>query len=810
MTMSDLRWALRGFVKDRRFTVTAVLAIALAIGANSTMFTLVNGVFLRDLPFADADRVVAISTINAADADSPFDNLSVPEVRDLQAGSRTFSAIGAADEMSMTIIDAGRAAERVNGAWVTANTFSLLGVRPALGRDFTAADDRVGAQPVAILGASLWHSRYGGHPQVLGRSLTVDGITATIVGVMPDGFGFPTAANLWLPVTARGGAALTDRGQRSIDGFGRLANGVSVEPALGELTGIMRGLAASYPETNAGIGPRIRPFRDSNTSGALTTVVTALTGAVALLLLVACANVANLLLARGAVRSRDVSLRLSLGATRGRIIGQLLMESLLLAAFGAALGVLLSVGAVRAVHAAIRGTGEPYWLAFPLDWRVLAFTIGVTVATAILVGLTPAFETTRRSFVDSLAGDGYAVAGRRRSRRLMGALVTAQVALTLTMLTGAGLMLRSAQVGFAADAGIDVSRLIAMRVDLPERTYPDPVARQQFYQRLDEQLGAPSDVVAGSGSWAPLGGAFERRVSFDDGRPRPAAGEGPEVSSLMVGPTYFDALGVRARRGRLFTPADDAAAPVAIVNEQFVDRFFTGADVIGQRIALESSGASVPATGWTTVVGVVQNIRHEEADPRIVEPVVYLPHTAAPLAFTRIVARARGDAASAIAAVRAAVDRIDPTLPLDAVARVQDARVMELYPLQVFGTLATVFASIALLLAAVGLYGITAYSVATRRRELGVRIALGAPVRHVVWTVTRVAAGQVAAGLLFGSIGAALAGLALAGVLSGISAYDPVTVTTVTLVCLGATLLACLGPTLRALRTAPAIALRQS
>ena len=810
MTMSDFRAALRGLAKDRGFTVTAVLAIALAIGANNTIFTLGNGIFLRDLPFADADRVVAITTIIATNKENQFDNMSLPDLRDLQAGSRLFTAIAGVDEVPMNVVETGRAAERVAGAYVTANAFSLLGVRPALGRDLTAADEREGAEPVVILGASVWRSRYNSDPAVLGRALTVDAVTATIVGVMPDGFGFPTSADLWLPITARGGASLVNRGERFIDGVGRLAPGVTREQALAELTGLMHGLAAAHPDTNADVGPRIRPFRDTNTSGVLRVTFGGLTVAVLLLLLVACANVANLLLARGAVRGREISLRLSLGATRLRIIGQLLIESLLLAAIGAAIGVLLSAGAVRAVREAIRGTGEPYWLAFPLDGRVLAFAIGITVATALLFGLLPAFKTTKRGLLEALAGDGYNVAGRPGSRRSMGGLVIVQVALTLTLLAGAGLIMRSTQVQFRIDAGVDTGRLISMRLDLPARTYPDAAARARFYQQLDQQLASLPGIAAGSGSWAPLGGAFERRVSFDDGRPVPEPGQRPETSSLMIGPGYFDAIGVRATRGRLLTAADSAGTPVAIVNQQFAARFFGRREALGRRIALDANGPAVSATDWVTIVGVVPNVRHEESDARIVEPVVYLPHAAAPLAFLRIVAQAPGDAAPVVAGVRAAVDRIDSALPFYQVGRVRDALALDLWPFQVFGTMFVVFASIGLLLAAVGLYGMTAYSVAVRKRELGVRMALGAEVRHIAWTVTRRAAGQVGIGLAIGGVGAALAGNAIAGVLFSISPFDPTTLIAVTLVCLGATLLACAGPAWRAIRTNPVEALRQS
>jgi putative ABC transport system permease protein len=753
--------------------------------------------------------VVAIDTIDARDTDSPFDNMSQADVRDLQAGLRTLTGVGAADELAMVLIDADRPAERVTGAYVTGNTFALLGVRPALGRDFTAADDRPGAAPVAILGHRIWQTRFRGDPAVLGRAVRIDEAVVTIVGVMPDRFGFPTQAELWVPLSVRDDEARTDRGARQIDAFGRLADGVTRAQATTELEAVMGRLAAAYPATNTGITPRVRPFRDTNTGGPVRITIAALMGAVALLLLIACANVANLLLARGAMRSREMALRLSLGATRRRLVSQLLIESALLSALGAAIGVPLSFAAVRAVRAAIRGTGEPYWLEFPFDLRVLAFIIGLTVVTAVLFGLLPALRTSRRELVEAIGDGGRTVAGHVRNRRWIGGLVVAQVALALTLMTGAGLMLRNVQIELNIDAGVDTTELIAMQIDLPQRTYPDAASRHGFYQRLDEQLASLPGVAAGSGTWAPLGGAFFRPVTLDTGGAGGDAGPPPRVSNLMIGTTYFGTIGIRPLRGRSFTAADNSpGTAVAIVNQHFASRFFGRQEALGRRIALPRNG-NLDDTGWLTIVGIVPNVRHDESDARIVESVVYLPHGSAPLPFSRIVFRGT-DVAAATGAVRAAVARLDATLAGDRVAHIRDTWAANLWPFVVFGSLFAAFGAVALVLVAVGLYGVTAYSVAMRVRELGVRIALGASARHVMWVATRSALVQLAIGLTFGILGAALAGLAIRGLLHSIAPYDPVTLAVVALVCVGAALAACIGPAQRALRTDPIAVLRES
>jgi putative ABC transport system permease protein len=803
---SELRIAARVLLKERGFTLAAVAALALGIAANNTVFTLINGIFLNDLPFSDPARVVAIG-IRDLSRPGRVDNMSLADLQDLRASARTFDDIAGVDEVTMNLADPERAPERFIGSYITANGFALIGQRPALGRDFRADDDIPGATPVVILGHRIWQNRYDSDSTIVGRTIRVNGVASTVVGIMPEGFGFPTQSELWQPMGVSGAPSTRERGVRGIDGFGRLAGSVTMEQASAELEGIMAGLAQQYPASNTSIGPRLRPFRDSNTGGPVRTVTSALMGAVAFLLLIACANVANLLLARGATRARDISVRLSLGATRTQIVRQLLIESLLLASVAGALGLAIAVAGVRVVSASIRGSGEPYWLQFPLDWRVLFFFMAVCLATTVLFGLLPALNASRANLAGVINESARGATLGLRNRRWTGALVVVQLALTLVLMSGAGLMMRNVVAMTGIDAGIDTTNLVTMRIALPDATYPDVDRRRAFYEQLEARLAAIQGMRAGVGSWAPLNGAFSRRVSIE-GSPAVPADERPRASNVIAGTGYFEALGVTPLRGQAFTRTDGTPGIAsAIVNERFAAQHFPNQDPIGRRIELDSAGASAPATGPLTVVGVVPNLRHEDFDPQVVEPAVYLPLAAQPQTFAVVIVR-HPELGLAADAVRGAIADLDPDLPVFNVMTLEDTLDIELVPFMVFGSMFVVFAGVALLLGGVGLYGVTAYSVAQRTREIGVRLALGAQAGHIWWVVTRRAALQLAIGLVIGIAGAFGVGQALQGVLTSISGADPLTLFAVPAVLIVVALFACIGPARRATRLNPIATLR--
>jgi len=808
---SDLRLAARLLARDSRFTVTAVLVLAIGIAATTTIFTLGNGVYLRDLPFATPDRIVLVEIRYTEASPIPSDNLSFPDLEDLRA-SRAFDGMGVADRASADLADAEHAPERLDSANVSANMFSLIGQQPVLGRDFTADDDRPGAPLTVMLGYGVWQRRYGGTPDIVGQSVRVNGVPATVIGVMPEGFGFPTRAELWTPIAA-GATTLDDRGNRNLDTFGRLAAGVSIDQAEADLGVIMERLAREYPETNGNVAPLVRPFRDLNTSGEIWIVFVGLMGAVCLLLLIACANVANLLLVRGVTRGREIAVRLSLGATRRQIVRQLLVESLLLATVAGVTGLLASTFGVRAFESGVRGTGEPYWLDFSMDWRVFAFVAAACLGTAVLAGLAPARFAARTGLTDVLNEAGRSATGAARARRLTDGFVVGQLAMSLTLLAAAGLMTLNLIRFSQMDAGVETDGLVRADINLPQERYATPAARRSFYRQLDARLDAMPAVRAGLTSGVPLSGARRSGVSFD-GRASAAASELASAFRVAIAPGYLEALGVAPVRGRLFSDADEASfGAIAIVNERFARQHFSDGAAVGRTIRLEGAGPDEPTTDPLTIIGVVPNVR--QASPRQnvsapgeFEPVVYVPFDTDAGAFAQIVARGNQGAGATIASLRAAVRDVDSDLPIARTTTIGEWVRQELQLWVTFGSAFGLFGVSALGLSAIGLYGVVAFSVAQRTRELGIRLALGARARHIWWAVTRRAGLQLAVGLALGMAGGLGAGRLLAGVATLAEARDPLLLYGLPALMVGVTFLACGGPVRRAMRLDPATTLR--
>jgi predicted permease len=809
---TDLRFAARLLAKDSRFTVTAVLVLAIGMAATTTMFALGNGVYLRDLPFATPDRIVTVGARSTLSGRTR--GLSFSDLQDLRTATRAFDGIGIAEQIPVDLADAEHAAERFVGGYVSANMFPLIGERPILGRDFMDADDRPGAAPTVILGYRVWQRRYGGAPDIVGRAVRVNGAPATVIGVMRDGFGFPTNAALWLPAAPGEGEP---RGTRYLDAVGRLAEGVTIAQADEDLATIMSRLAREYPETNADMAPLVRPFRDLSTSGAIRVVFTGLMAAVVLLLLLACANVANLLLARGAARGREVAVRLSLGATRRQIMRQFLTESLLLALIAGTLGLLGASFGVRLVQAAITGTGEPYWLDFPMDGRVFAFFAATCLGTAVLVGFAPARHLTRAGLTDVLNETGRAITGSVRARRLTDGLVVLQIAVSLTLLTGAGLMTQHVLRLSRLDPGVDAGGLLRASMSLPQLRYPSAGDHRLFYRRLGERLAATPGLRAGITSNPPLFGGRTRGVSLGSMTPREPDNL-PTVLSVAIGPGYLEALGLAPIRGRLFSAADEASPDdVAIVSDRFAGLHFPGEAAVGQIIQLGPSGAGTAGadeagTGPLTIVGVVPDLR--QASPRqdgreegAVEPVVYVSWAADPRPEAQIVIRSDLDAAVVTGLLRDAVAALDADLPAPVAMGFNEAIAQELAILAAFGSMFGLFAAAALGLAAIGLYAVAAFAVAQRTRELGIRIALGARARHVWWLVTSRAARQLAVGIAVGLVGALAAGRLLAGI-RGVSSQDPLLLVGLPGLVAAIALAACVGPARRATRLDPAATLR--
>jgi putative ABC transport system permease protein len=800
--MHDLRFAVRILLKDKWFTLVAILALGLGIGVNSTVFTFVNAVLLRGLPFPNSHEIVHLNALTTENAER---NVSYPDYLDWRSQTKTFVSLAAYRQGTMNVSDSGHPPERTSGAWVTANAFSVIAQRPVLGRDFREGEDQEGAEPVVILGYGLWTARYGADPAILGRTIKVNEIASTIVGVMPDGLKFPTNADMWQAL--RPDAEMKKRGSQELGVFGRLAPGVSINEGRTEMAGIARRLEQQYPDTNKGVGARVQTFNDRFNGGPIRIVFLALMGAVSFVLLIACANVANLLLSRSARRSREIAVRIALGASRARVVRQLLVESTLLAFLGGAVGLALSIVGVRLFDRAVADVGKPYWIQFTMDTTVLAFLVAICFVTGILFGLAPALQVSRANLNEILKEGGRSNAGGRRTRWLTSTMVVAEIALTLVLLAGAGLMIRSFFKLYTTDAGIDVSRMLTMRLTLAEKKYPDEAQRQLFYDALLPRLAALPGVAAASfATTPPMAGADIRTLDIE-GRPEPVKPAGkPEVSTMFVSQGYFDTLALPVRQGREWQNGT-AGLEEVVVNTRFASQYFAGEEAIGKRIRLVD-GDSKKAAPWVTIVGIVADVRQRNVQQMEPDAVAYVPCQLESPRGIAILLRSHGEPGALTAAVRAAVQSVDPDQPVFDVRTMTEYLARNRWPYRVFGTLFTIFAIIAVVLSAVGIYAVTAYSVTERTQEIGVRMALGARPAQISWLVLRRGLLQLGIGLALGLAGAMATSPVLQSLLVRMKPVDPLTFSAIVVFLAAVTIVACLVPARRATRLDPLAALR--
>ena len=807
--LQDLRFACRLIVKERWFTAVAVGALALGIGVNATVFTLVNAVLIRGLPFKDSAQLYMLAVKRPADNGSG--NLSYPDFQDWRSQSKTFADIAGFTRGGMSLADDRGVPEQARGTWLTANAFQVLGQQPLIGRDFNPQDDRKGAEKVVILGHGIWKNRYGADPGVLGRILRVNGEPATIIGVMPEGLMFPTDSALWMPFVPN--QDQEKRETRSVAVFGRLKADTTRAQAQAELDNIARAIATQYPASNKELTSAVvQTFNERFNGGEIRQIFLSMMGAVGFVLLIACANVANLLLSRSAQRAREIAVRVALGASRWRVIRQLLVESVILGLIGGVFGLLLAMVGVRLFDAAIPAdSGKPYWIKFTIDWVVIGFLTAICVVTGILFGLAPALQVSRTNVNEILKEGGRSNSGGRRVRWMSSTLVVVEIALTIVLLVGAGLMTRSFLRLYSQDIGINSDYLLTMRLQLSGTKYPKPEARREFYERLAPRLAGVAGVESASISTnvPPQGGA--RRALEIDGRPVEAGTEKPGVTTVIISPTFFETVGASMRRGRAFTDADGGAGSESvIVNQQFVAQFFPGEDPIGRRIRFppNEAAAGQPPPVWRTIVGVSSTIRHSR--PQDAEPaaVAYIPLRQEPSGFAVLLVRSRVDPGVIMNAVRREVQAIDPDQPVFTVQTLDQMLAQQRWPFRVFGTVFAIFAFIALVLAAVGLYAVMAYSVAQRTQEIGVRMALGAANKQVSWLVLRRGLVQIALGLIIGLSGAWFAGELLSPLLV-VPAHDTTTFVGIAMLLTAVALAACLIPARRATRLDPLVALRQ-
>jgi predicted permease len=812
--LNDLRSAVRSIVKDKWLAAAAVFALALGIGVNATVFTLVNAVLIRGLPFHDSGNLYVVG-VHRTTATGPVrpGSVSYQELLDWRAQARTFVDMAVFSQYQVNIADDRAMPESQSGGRVSENLFRLLGQQPLLGRDFGPDDGKKDAARVTILGNTLWRNRYASDPNILGKAIRLNGEPVVVIGVMPPGIKFPTRAELWTQVIPN--ADNLNRKRREYSVVGRVRPGVSRAEAQAEIAGIASRLAVEYPDTNKDQTAVMNTFNERFNGGEIRVLFMALQGAVGFVLLIACANVANLQLSRSIHRAREIAVRVALGASRWRVVRQLLVESILLGCLGGLFGLLIAWAGVRAFDAAVADVGKPYWIVFTMDYVVLAFLAAICIATGILFGIVPAMQVSKTNVNDLLKEGGRGNAGSRRARWLSGTMVVVELALTLVLLVGAGLMVRSFLKLYTTDLGIPTDHVMSMSMQLPSTKYPTAEMRLAFYDRLAPRLDAIPGVEAAALSTSVPGfGGGRARVQIE-GRPALDRWEDyPEFMMSIVSPGFFRTTGIAIVRGRGFNEQDGKrGAEALVVDDRFAAMLFPGEDPVGRRVRFPNSptatGQSEPV--WRTIIGVSRSVG-DLPEPGGLQPpgALYIPYRQVAPSGAAVLVRSRLDPAAVMNAVRREVQQIDPDQPVFTVRTIEQQMAEATWPYRIFGTLFAIFALIALVLSAVGLYAVMAYSVTQRTAEIGVRMALGADRRRVSWMVLRRGLVQLAIGLSLGLVGAYAASQVLTELLAGgVTPHDPVTFAAISIILSAVAVAACLIPAHRASRIDPLVALRE-
>jgi len=799
-TVQDLKFALRMLAKSPGFTLVAVLTLALGIGANTAIFSIVNAVLLRPLPFQDSSQLVLLRETYKGVGNV---SVSYPNFLDWRQQSHSFSAMAVVNNVAFNLSGVAQP-ENIGGYAVSPNFLALVGVRPVLGRDFLPAEEKPGTAPVILLSYQLWQSHLGGDPAVIGRSITLDGRSFSIVGILPPAFRLLDRTDVLVPIGVFA-ADLTDRGERGdTDVVGRLSPGVRLSQAAVEMATITARLAAQYPQSNHGFGAHLESFREAF-SGDTRLAALVLFGAVVFVLLIACVNVANLFLVRGAARAREIALRQAFGASRGRLIRQMLTESFVLAFCGGILGIILGAWGISGLGHLLPADSVQT-MGVRMDLSVFLFASVTIILVAFAFGLIPALQATHPDLQATLKEGGRSATSASAPHRLRAALAVAETALALVLLVGAGLMLKSLYHLIQVSPGFQPARVLYMELDLRNDQYSKDPAILNFWQQvLDRVRVIPGVESAALGTGVPLTGNHRRSDITIEGLPTPGPGEFPHPDRHNVSAAYITTMGIPLLGGRNFSDADNETAPdVALINSTMARRFWTDGDPIGKRFLWGHPGKDEK---WITIVGVVADTKLYGLDnPARLE--VYSPYRQHPSADMNLVVRSPMDPASLTSAIRAAVAAIDKDQPIFDVHTMQQLVDDSISTRRLTLVLLGIFSALALMLAAIGIYGVMAYSVALRTQEIGIRMALGAQQKDVLRLIlgqgARIAFFGVAIGL---GAAAALARL-LSSLLYSVSTSDPITFAAVSVLLLAIALLACYVPARRALRVDPIIALR--
>ena len=803
--LQDVRYSIRALIAKPGFAAVAVITLALGIGANTAIFSVVNSVLIRQLPYDEADRIMSIGPVFQDKGQGPGYN-SYPNFADWRDQNRTIDQMAAYRSRGVVLTGGGEA-ERISGARVSSNFFSTLRVQPLLGRTFTADEEKPGSPHTVVLSYELWQRRAGGDPRILEQPVTLDGRSYAVIGVLPEGFEFPLLGktDVWTSVSLDG-QSLQERGAQMYGVIGRLKPDVAREQAQADILTIVGQLAAQYPEQNKEIPVAVVGLQEQLVE-AVRPALLILLGAVGFVLLIACANVANLLLVRASLREKEIAIRAALGASRARLVRQLLTESLLLAVAGAAVGLLLAMWGIDLLVAA-GPDNIPRLDEIRIDGHALLFTICVTMLTGLTFGLAPALEASKLDLNQSLKEGARSSSASASRGRLRKALVVAEVALALVLLVGAGLLIKSFYRLQQVDPGFNPEGVLTLKVSLPAARYSEDDRITAFYdEALNRIKELPGVESAASVSFSPLSNTTFYLGFTAEGWPPRNPSELPSAQFRMASPDYFAVMQIPINRGRGFTEEDrKQSSPVAVINAEMAQRHFAGEDPVGKRLSLRVAlGEGEPA--WREIVGVVGDVKHFGLDAEV-RPEIYVPYAQQPTSAMTMVVRAAVDPAGLTGAVRDEIKAIDKDLPVHSVATLESYVDRSVARRRFSTVLLMAFGVIALALAAIGVYGVMSYTVAERTREIGIRVALGAGRRDILKLVVGQASVLLIAGLAAGLAGAFALTRVMEELLFGVSATDTVIFLTVPVALAAIALFASYIPALRATKVDPMIALR--
>lgn len=802
----DLRFGLRMLARNPGFTAVAILTMALGLGANTALFSVVNGVMLKSLPFKEPDRLMFVLETNAK-FPAPGVSASSLNYRDWKEQNHSFANLAARQGFAGNLTSSERP-EKIQGEKVTWNYFSTLGVAPLVGRSFTQEEDKPGAPTVLLLSQGLWQRRFGGDSAIVGTSIPFNGQTATVVGIMPNDY--RPNIEFWTPLAITYQNA--DRNLHNLQIVGRLAAGVSQTQAQTEMTAIAARLAQQYPEANTGWGAAVVRLQDLvilNIRPALRILL----AAVGFLLLIACANVANLLLARAIAREKEIALRLALGASRGRLIRQVLTESVLISLLGGGVGVLIALAGTRAL-VNLNPQGIPRANEIGVDGQVLGFALLASLASGILFGLIPAWQAANPHLNEKLKESGKSSAGNAPGNRLRSSLAVIQIALAFVLLVGAGLLIKSFSQLQQVNVGFHREHLLTMQISLPPAAYPQGPNILTFYNEALRQLAAmPSVTSVGAISQVPLAGGGPQFIFSVEGRPLPTPADAPIASYRTITPGYFETMGIPILKGRTITAADEQnALQVVVINQNLADRMWPGEDPIGKRLTV---GVPLPneQPEWATVVGVAGNVKHTslngETGMQMYHPVAQTPFLTEGMGRTMtFLLRTGSEPATLIEPARKVFATLNATLPVANVKTMDDIIYDSVAPFRFNTFLLGLFAATALLLTLVGVYGVMNYAVTQRTQEIGIRMALGARPGQVRSLILKQGLVLSGIGLMFGVVGCWGVTRLMSSLLFGVNATDPLTLLAVGAGLLAITLLACYLPARKATKIDPLRALK--